>query len=72
MRKADYLTLAQILRSDIAFSDESDDYDDENVWGIYLKNVLAWGLPIDDDMRAFMASRYVPEFLNKFASWGKV
>lgn len=52
--------------------DECDDPDDDAVRDIYLKNVLQWGLPIDDEMRAFMAARYVPEYLNSFPSWSKV
>jgi hypothetical protein len=50
-------------------SDERDDSDDEDVRDIYLINVLKWGLPIDDDMRAFMARRYTPKFLSSFDSW---
>lgn len=57
---------------DICNPDESDDCDDENVRDIYLHNVLKMGLPIDADMRAFMASRYVAEYLNSFESWGNV
>lgn len=57
---------------DICNPDESDDCDDENVRDIYLINVLKWGLPIDAEMRAFMANRYVPEFLNSFKAWSEV
>lgn len=51
--------------------DDLDDPDDEAVRDIYLINVLKWGLPIDDDMRAFIDQRYTPEFLSNFPSWGK-
>lgn len=50
--------------------ENSDDPDDENVRDIYLHNVLKMGLPIDDNMRAFMADRYTAKFLNSFESWG--
>lgn len=55
---------------DICNPDDSDD--DENVRDIYLINVLKWGLPIDAEMRAFMAERYTAKFLNSFESWGMV
>ena len=45
---------------------EDGDPDDEAVRDVYLINVLKWGLPIDDEMRAFMRARYVPEFLATF------
>lgn len=51
---------------------ESDDSDDENVRDIYLHNVLKMELPIDDNMRAFMADRYTTEFLNSFKSWCEI
>ena len=47
-------------------STEGSDPDDEAVRDIYLINVLKWGLPIDDEMRAFIRARYVPEFLATF------
>lgn len=46
-----------------------DDTEGENVRDIYLINVLKWGLPMDAEMREFIAGRYVPEFLNSFQSW---
>lgn len=49
--------------------DDDDDRDDEDVRDIYLINVLKLGLPIDDEMRALMAKRYVADFLNQFPSW---
>lgn len=49
--------------------DESDDPDDDAVRDIYLKNVLQLGLPIDNEMHTFMASRYVPEYLASFQNW---
>ena len=48
------------------------DDDEENVRDIYLINVLRMGLPIDDDMRQFMANRYTPEFLAQWSAWGAV
>lgn len=42
------------------------DHDDEDVRDIYLINVMKWGLPMDDEMRAFVKQRYVPEFLATF------
>lgn len=52
-------------------SDDSDDPDDEAVRDIYLINVLKLGLPMDKQMRDFMAQRYVPEFLANFPSWSE-
>lgn len=57
---------------DITTPRDEDDSGDEDVRDIYLINVLKWGLPIDDDMRAFIAQRYTPGFLSKFPSWSKV
>jgi hypothetical protein len=47
-----------------------DDPEGENIRDIYLINVLRMGLPIDDDMRQFMANRYTPEFLSQWSAWG--
>ena len=47
------------------------DYSDEAVRDIYLMNVLKMGLPMDDEMRNFIAARYVPDFLDSFDSWRK-
>jgi hypothetical protein len=49
--------------------DKSFDDDDENVKDIYIQNVLKWGLPITPEEHAFIAARYVPEFLATFPSW---
>ena len=49
-----------------------DDPEGENIRDIYLINVLRMGLPIAPEMREFMATRYVPEFLNQWSSWGTV
>ena len=49
--------------------DESYDPDDEAVRDIYIQNVLKWGLPMTDDERAFVAKRYVPDFLAAFEHW---
>lgn len=40
--------------------------DDEAVRDIYLINVLKWQLPQDEEMQAFIAQRFVPEFIAKF------
>lgn len=50
---------------------EDDDNDDNDVRDIYLINVLKLGLPMDDEMRAFAAARYVPDFLATFPSWSQ-
>jgi hypothetical protein len=50
---------------------ESDDPDEDDVRDIYLINVLKWGLPIDAEMREFIANRYTPEFLSKFPHWSQ-
>lgn len=50
--------------------DNPDGYDeDDPVRDIYLKNVLKWGLPMDQEMQDFIAQRYVPAFLETFESW---
>lgn len=48
------------------------DIEDEDVRDIYLINVLRMGLPIDANMRQFMANRYTPEFLAKWSAWGEI
>lgn len=53
---------------DILGTDNDDD--DENVRDIYLINVLRIGLPIDAEMREFMANRYTSEFLTQWSAWG--
>jgi hypothetical protein len=54
---------------DICNPDDSDG-DDEAVRDIYLINVLKWKLPMEDDMRAFIAKRYVNEWLDAtFPDW---
>jgi len=50
-------------------ADRDEDPCDEDVKDIYLINVLKWGLPMDDEMRAFIGKRYTPEFLATFLSW---
>lgn len=47
-----------------------DDPEGENVRDIYLINVLRIGLPIDAEMREFMANRYTSEFLTQWSAWG--
>jgi hypothetical protein len=49
--------------------DDDGDPDDEAVRDIYLKNVLKWSLPMDAEMREFIAARYTPDFLSTFPSW---
>lgn len=56
---------------DICNPDECDDSGDDDVRDIYLINVLKWGLPMDDEMRQFIAKRYVPDFLATFPSWSQ-
>lgn len=51
--------------------DEDGDPGDEDVKDIYIQNVLKWGLPITDEERAFIAKRFVPDFLSTFPSWSK-
>lgn len=71
--------LARIGYSDVyrwvnivpAEDDDLDDSDDDAVRDIYLTKVLEWGLPIDDEMRDFIAERYVAEWLEKFPTWSK-
>jgi hypothetical protein len=57
---------------DIYSDHVDDDFDSDNdVRDIYIQNVLKWGLPITPEERAFIADRYVPEFLSTFPSWGQ-
>ena len=56
---------------EIIHDDPQDDDGDNNVRDIYLINVLKWGLPMDDEMRAFMAKRFVARFLESFPSWSQ-
>lgn len=46
-------------------SDCEDPADDE-VRDVYMRHVLAWGLPINAELRAAMERFYVPEFLAKY------
>lgn len=56
---------------DICNDGEDEDPADNDVRDIYLLNVLQWGLPMDDEMREFIASRYTPDFLATFPSWSQ-
>lgn len=56
---------------DIYADSDGNDDDDEAVRDIYIQNVLKWGLPMEDDERAFIARRYNAKFLNTFPSWAK-
>lgn len=49
--------------------DEDGDPADEDVKDIYLINVLKWGLPIDEEIRAAMANRFTSDFLKSFPHW---
>lgn len=51
---------------DICNPKESDDPADEEVRDIYLRNVLMWNLPMDDEMKALIQQRYTEEFLRQF------
>lgn len=51
--------------------DEDSDSADKDVRDIYLINVLKWGLPMDAEMREFIAARYTPRFLATFPSWSQ-
>jgi len=46
--------------------DDTDGSDAADVRDIYLQNVLAWGLPIDAEMMAFIKTRYVESFWSKY------
>lgn len=48
---------------------ENEDSGDNDVRDIYLINVLKWNLPMDTEMRSFVAERYTTDFLNGFESW---
>lgn len=51
-------------------SDEEIDGDENDVRDIYLLNVLKWGLPMDDEMKAFIGERWVHDWLDKqFPDW---
>lgn len=54
---------------DICNPDECDDSGDDDVRDIYLINVLKWGLPMDNEMRQFIATRYTETFLSTFPAW---
>lgn len=49
-----------------AASTEHDDPDDDEVRDIYMRHVLAWRLPVSDELLAAMRRMYVPEFLAGF------
>lgn len=44
-------------------SEEQGDPGDDDVRDIYLINVIRWGLPMDEQMHAFVQVRFVKEFL---------
>ena len=45
--------------------------DDEDVRLIYCHNVLKMGLPMDDELRAFMKELFVSEYLESFPGWAE-
>jgi hypothetical protein len=51
---------------DIVPDEGSDDADEEEVREVYLCAVLRLGLPIDEEMMAFMKGFFTPEFLAKY------
>lgn len=74
-RRRNISTSCQLSRMDFSNPCEwvdilGDDPEGENVRDIYLINVLRIGLPIDAEMREFMANRYTPEFLAQWSAWG--
>lgn len=54
---------------DICNPSDLDDADADDVRDIYLINVLKWGLPMDEEMREFVAGRFTQDFLERFPSW---
>ncbi len=46
--------------------DDSDDSDDDNVREIYMRNVLAWDLPIDAELMTKIKSYFVADFWKKY------
>lgn len=44
----------------------------DEVRDVYMRHVLKWNLPIDDDLRAAMERFYVPSFLAKFPAFAQV
>jgi len=55
-------------RADLCFENLEADGKD-----IYMGRVLAWGLPIDEERKAWCESTYVPEYLQTMRPdvWGK-
>ena len=47
--------------------EECDDYFDDEVRDIYIRHALAWGLPLDDGLKAVARRLFVPSFLAQFA-----
>lgn len=47
--------------------DDADDYFDDEVRDIYIRHALAWGLPLDDGLKAVARRLFVPEYLATFA-----
>lgn len=51
---------------DITGAREDDDSGDDHVREIYIRNVLAWGLPIDADLMTFIKAYFVESFIAQY------
>lgn len=51
---------------DILNLEDDADSSDKDVRDIYLINVIKWGLPIDAEMQAVIATVFCPDFVAKF------
>ena len=69
LSSSDHCAVVAYAQGNPHYGSDNDD-DDENVRDIYLINVLRIGLPIDAEMREFMANRYTSEFLAQWSAWG--
>ena len=49
-----------------AEAQEGDDPMDEEVREVYMRNALAWGLPIDGGLKAAIRRFFVPEFVAQY------
>ena len=48
------------------YADRDCEGDEDEVRSIYLRHVLAWGLPIDAEMMAFMREFFAADFLAQY------
>ena len=46
--------------------DAMDDPDDDDVREVYLRHVLLWKLPMDDDLKAAARRVFTPKYLTQF------